>query len=38
MNDLLDTELFLIIQYDGKQYMGSMYFDDPKFSYYFILS
>jgi hypothetical protein len=35
MNDLCDNELFLIVQHDGKQHMGSMYFDDPKFCYHF---
>lgn len=31
MNELLDTKIFLFIDYNGSRYMGMMVFDEPKF-------
>lgn len=31
MNDLSDIKIFLLINYEGDHYTGSMEFDDPKF-------
>jgi hypothetical protein len=31
MNELSDIKIFLLINYEGDHYTGSMEFDDPKF-------
>lgn len=33
MSDLITNKVFLMIQYQGNRYMGSMAFDDQRFCY-----
>lgn len=31
LNDLMNTRIFLFVDYNGFRYMGSLHFDEPQF-------